>query len=100
MSCGIVWCCVMGVCVWFHWFVRDFGVCAVQLESEGVSIVLSSGPIVSELPAARLDAPFSIPVRIINGTHEVVDATSHTDEEADVVAKVRASVPVVNTTRL
>jgi hypothetical protein len=65
-----------------------YAVC-VQLESEGVSIVLSSGPIVSELPDARLDAPFSIPVRIINGAHEVVDASSHVDEEADAVARVR-----------
>ena len=72
----------------------------MQLEAEGVSVVLSTGPLVSDIPRARYDTPFALPVRIINAAQEVVtDDGAHEPGHDESQTKVRLG-PVVSATCL
>ena len=44
----------------------------LQLESEGVSIVLSTGPFIADIPDFRGDTPFALPIRVINAAQEIL----------------------------
>ena len=72
----------------------------LQLEAEGVSVVLSTGPLVSDIPRARYDTPFALPVRIINAAQEVVtDDGAHEPGHDESQTKVRLG-PVIYTAPL